>query len=134
MTPRARGILRIDSLGGIAVGGAVLVGSRWLTELYGLPYRVIVSMAIANLAYGSFSGGLLRVWMKRGELAKIWISVLATANVAWLGVCAWVLVSHLHEVSVFGLAHLVIEGLYVAALGIVETIYVRPDATVVRQG
>ena len=73
-------------------------------------------MGVANLLYGSYS---LFVTTRRGRSKKL-IEILAVANVIWLFICISILVCYWQQISIFGLIHVLGEGMYVAVLGLVE--------------
>lgn len=113
----ASSLLWVDSLGGLAAGFGTLVLRRELAAWYGMPEAVLLGIALANLAYGSGSGALaLTPRLRR----PAWVAVLATANMAWGAVCAALFWRYGAEARPLGIAHLVLEGTYVAALGLLE--------------
>jgi hypothetical protein len=112
----ARHLLRIDSLGGLAVGAMVLPLSPWLSTLYAVPQALVVGMGVANLAYGTMSGLLHR----RAERPAALIRLLVAANALWGVLCLITAVTLASTASVFGLATLVGEGLYVGGLAVLE--------------
>ncbi|WP_373061612.1 hypothetical protein [Gemmatimonas sp.] len=81
-----------------------------------MPPSLLIAMAMANLTYGLFSFSLAI----RRVRPRALIVLLAVANATWAiacGVAALVLAS---TASMFGLAHLLIEGLLVGALAVFE--------------
>jgi len=88
----------------------------WLSGIYAMPPSLLIAMAMANLTYGLFSFSLAI----RRVRPRALIVLLAVANATWAiacGVAALVLAS---TASMFGLAHLLIEGLLVGALAVFE--------------
>ncbi|MFM2246423.1 MAG: hypothetical protein RL071_2497 [Pseudomonadota bacterium] len=117
---RLRALLRIDSGGGLVAGALLLLlllVQVPVSSLLGLPLPALIGVGVANLAYGLSSGALLRATPPLRPRAT---AALATANIAWLGVCLGLLVVYAPVLRPLGRAHLVLEGLYVAALGGVE--------------
>lgn len=111
-----RKLLWIDSVGGLVAGGIMLALSGWLSGFYRLPQSGIVVMGIANLAYGSYSG-----WLRRRPVRPMpLIVLLVIANAAWAVVCWSAAVRTASSASVFGLAHLIGEGGWVAGLAVLE--------------
>ena len=109
-------LLWIDCLGALAAGAAMLVFSSWLSGLYGFSRQFVVGLAAVNLAYGSFSLSLAA----RRRRPPALIALLALANLAW-GLVCFAAAIHLSDAATpFGLAHLVLEGLYVGGLGALE--------------
>lgn len=128
MNRRARSILWFDSLGGLVAGVVALLVRRWLASLYGFSVDLVVLIAAANIAYGTYSGALAVLASRGGPLPRLAIDVLVLANLAWTAVCAALLRHTWPSASAFGIAHLALEGLWVGALGIVEYRRVRPFA------
>ncbi|RMH19850.1 MAG: hypothetical protein D6696_09575 [Acidobacteria bacterium] len=111
-----RKLLWIDGLGALAAGVAVLSLSAWLSSWYGLPRSFLIFLALVNLVYASFSLSLAARWRRPMGL----ILLLALANLTWAVLCwRWAIVWR-EVASPFGLAHLVVEGLYVGILGGLE--------------
>jgi hypothetical protein len=109
-------LLWVDSLGGLGVGVVALTLSGWLATLHGLPFSVVVFTSVANLVYGSFS-----LWIQLRQTRTIThIVLLASANIAWLGVCVLLVLMHHATITAFGVIHLLGEGVYVAGLGMLE--------------
>ena len=111
-----RKLLWIDGAGGLFVGAVVLLICGWLSELYGLPYKLLFFIGAANVLYGSYSTSLAM----RSERPKNLILLLVFANLTWMFVCMSLAISNLETASLFGLAHLVGEGLYVGGLACLE--------------
>lgn len=119
--PRVRSLLWIDCTGGLLVGTIVLATSAWLSTLFALPVGFVILMGAANLAYGAFSFSLAR----RATRPRALLQLLATANIAWAVLCGVATVVFASEASPFGLAHLVVEGVYVGCLGLLEWRYLE---------
>ena len=111
-----RNLLWIDGLGGVVVGVAMFVLSGWLSEWYRLPRDFLLFMGAVNLAYGCYSLPLA----KRSRRPMSLIMLLAVANLAWGVACLRWAVVFRDTASFFGLAHFVLEGLYVGGLGCLE--------------
>ena len=109
-------ILWFDGIGGIAAGIIVLSFNPWLSGFYGLPQTFIIFMGIVNLAYGSYSTPLAI----RKRRSKRQISVLAAANTVWGLLCFSFLILFMKGITIFGITHLVVEGVYVGGLGCLE--------------
>lgn len=112
----AKSLLWIDCTGGVVAGVAVLTLSGWLSTLYRLPVDLVVTMGIANLVYGGFSFSLAR----RRTRPRALLLVLVAANLCWALFCAITTVIVATRASYFGLAHLILEGMYVGGLGMLE--------------
>ena len=111
-----RKLLWIDGLGGVVAGLAVLLLRNWLSEWYRLPPQFLLLIGVANLAYGSYSLSLAM----RARRPIIFILLLAAANLTWTILCLRWAVMYAGTASWLGLAHLIIEGLYVGALACLE--------------
>lgn len=112
----ATSLLWIDCTGGLVVGTLVLSLADWLSALYALPLGLVVAMGIANLAYGTFSLSLARRRVRPPAL----LLLLVAANIAWAIACATTAAFVATQASVFGLAHLLLESVYVGGLGALE--------------
>lgn len=108
--------------------------SAWLSEFYRLPRQVIRWIGFANLGYGAFAAlvaitvvGALRTGSTgRVSAGRRLVWTLLAANTAWAGVCVWLLVVYATEASLFGCAHLALEGLFVLGLAMLEYRRVLP--------
>lgn len=110
-------LIRIDWIGAAVAGLLVLLFSNWVADLYSLPITLVRALAWVNLAYSSFSFTLAMA-SREGRVPLL--RVVAVANLVWT-LCCFVLAARwLGEASVFGLAHLVGEGIFVGALGVLE--------------
>lgn len=113
---RLRSLLWFDCTAGLAVGLAMLALSGVLSPLFGLSRGVLVTTAVANLAYGSFSYSLVR----RPEAAPRRVRVLVVANFAWALVCVALAAVYAGPGSWLGAAYLLAEGVFVGVLASVE--------------
>jgi hypothetical protein len=109
-------LLWVDCGAAFIAGVAVLSVAGWLADLYVLPRGLLVTMGAANLGYGAFSFSLAR----RARRPPSLIVLLVVANGTWALVCGLAAVSLAGTASVFGLAHLVGEGLFVGGLAALE--------------
>jgi protein-S-isoprenylcysteine O-methyltransferase Ste14 len=110
-------ILWVDALGALGAGTLVLLLDHQLAAWYRMPLTVVTGLALANVGYGSMSFALALVPRWRRP-AAVWL--LIVANWGWLAVCLLLLGRHGGAASGLGVAHLLVEGVYVAALGTVE--------------
>jgi len=111
-----RDLLWIDSRAGLAVGFGMFVLSGWLSSWFGLPRELLLIMGAANLAYGLYSGWLFTRTLRPPGA----ITALVVANGIWAMSCLTAAYHFAPGASVFGLAHLVGEGLFVGTLAVVE--------------
>lgn len=114
--PRPRDLLWVDCTAGLAAGVVVLALSPWLGRLYALPRGLLAGIAVANLAYGTFSFSLAR----RARRPRALIALLVVANAAWAVLCFIAAVHFSGTASAFGLAHLAGEGVIVGGLAALE--------------
>ncbi len=114
----ARYLLWIDCAGALLAGIIVFLLSEQLVALHRFPKAIIMTIATANVAYGCFSLSLAR-WRQRPQAM---IVLLAAANVTWALACIAGAAMLWSEASLFGLAHLLLEGAYVAFLATNEWI------------
>jgi hypothetical protein len=126
MDRRAQAILRLDGGAGFCVGVAVLLLHDWVGQLHALPPSLVFFLGAANLAYGSYSGTLAIRAAVGKATPRAAIDLLIAANALWSVVCAALLVMTHRSASPFGVAHIAIEGLFVAALAVAERRWVRP--------
>ena len=109
-------ILWLDCIGGLVVGTVVLIFASLLSDWEGLPKTTVQFMAIANLAYGSYS---FYVTTRRQRPLSL-VTILSVANIVWLPVCIVIVALFANQITGLGMLHLLGEGLYVAGLGVVE--------------
>jgi hypothetical protein len=112
-----RTLITIDWLAGATAGGLMLSLRGWLAELSRLPSELILVMGIANLAYAGVS--FLMAMLSEGERVPF-ILVIAGANILWGTVCVVLALIWWGHASLFGVAQLVGEAVFVAGLGVLE--------------
>ena len=111
-----RRLLWIDGTAGAVVGIAVLAASAWLAEWFALPRAFLLFTGVVNVAYGAYSLTLA----SRDRRPRAWITFLVGANAMWAMLSVvWVFLFR-ETASVWGLAHLSAEGLFVAGLAALE--------------
>lgn len=113
---RYKSLLWIDCTGGLTVGAFVLAFANWLSTLYALPLTLVYVMGAANLAYGTFSLSLAR----RAVRPRSLLLLLVAANLTWAVLCGVAAAVFAAEASAFGLAQLLLEGVFVGGLGLLE--------------
>ena len=109
-------LLWIDGLAGLGAGLVILLASGWLSGWYGLPTKLLLFTGAVNLAYGSYSLPLARRRLRPLGM----IVFLAAANLFWTLVCFGLAFHHRHDASIFGLVHLIGEGVFVGGLALAE--------------
>ncbi len=109
-------LLWIDGLAGLSAGVVMVLASGWLSSWYGLPTKLLLFTGVVNLAYGSYSLPLAR--RRRRPLGMI--VFLVAANLGWTLVCFGLAFHFRHEATLFGLAHLIGEGVFVGGLALLE--------------
>jgi hypothetical protein len=111
-----RNLLWVDCCAALLAGVVVLTLSEWLSQLYAVPRALLVSVAIVNMAYGTFSFSLAR----RPRRPRSLIVLLVVANATWAALCALAAMILAGTASAFGLAHFTGEGLFVGGLASLE--------------
>ena len=111
-----RRLLWVDGLGALAAGIVVLLIKGWLSQWYALPEQLLFFTGVVNLIYASYSIPLAA----RAIRPMSWILFLVVANLTWAIVCLTLAFSYSATASLFGMAHLIGEGLYVGGLGCLE--------------
>jgi hypothetical protein len=109
-------ILWVDGLAGLAAGVLVLGLRHWLTALYGLPQRLVAVIGVANLVYGT-CGLTLALWRRR---RRAFVVTMAIANGSWAVGCVWLAIRFAHGATALGIATLLFEAAFVAALAVAE--------------
>ncbi len=111
-----RKLLWLDCTAAFLAGAVVLALSGWLSQLYALPHAFVITLALVNLGYGTFSFSLAR----RQQPPRRLIVALVVANAMWAVLCGIAALWLVGTASMFGLAHLVGEGLFVGGLAALE--------------
>lgn len=120
MKGKALGLLRIDALAGLSVGLTVLLLVKPLSQLYGLPEPELRGLALANLAYGSYSGSLV-IRLSRGRALSLFsVRFLALANALWAPICLAIVVAFWPRLQPLGVTVLLFEAVFVGGLGVLE--------------
>lgn len=125
---RAIGLLSLDSGAALAAGIFMLALARVLAPWYQVKPELLQFLGVVNLVY-SMGSGTLAVRARRGQVPRrLWIDLLVIANLAWAVVCACLLLGLRGLAGPLMLAHLALEGAFVAALAALERRWVRPWA------
>ncbi len=109
-------LLWIDCIAGALAGVAVLLLLDWLAALYGMPRELLVFIGVANVLYASYSFSLAVRRTRSPDL----LNALIVANGVWALVCIGMAVRWAGTASLFGLAHLLAEALFVGGLARLE--------------
>lgn len=126
MHRRARALLWLDGSAACVAGVVVLALHDALAQLHGFSRALVLFIGAVNLAYSCYSG-TLAVRASRGHTpTRRAIDILVAANLAWAAVCAAIVAVTADTASIFGLAHVGLEGLFVGALAGLEYRRVRP--------
>lgn len=112
-------LLWIDCIAAGIAGTATLALAPWLSEWYRLPPALIHLIGVTNLIYGGYSFALA----VRAERPKALLVGLVLANAAWAVTCLRWALAFGDVASVFGLLHLIGEGLFVGGLAVLEWRY-----------
>ena len=111
-----RRLLWIDCTAAAVAGVVVLLIHGWLSGWYGLPQELLIFIGAANVVYASYSGSLA----VRARRPKALILFLVSANLLWSMVCVILALIYRDTATLFGLAHLLGEALFVGGLGGLE--------------
>lgn len=109
-------VLWVDCIGAFVTGLAMLFVSGWLSVLYGLSPEFVVGHAFAHLIYGTYSFSLA----VRKQRPMSLLLLLIFGNAAWAAFCLVIAESIFGDATVFAVAHLILEGIYVGALATIE--------------
>ena len=116
LTISAPRLLWLDCGAGAFVGITVLLFHGWLSDLFQLPARLVFVMGMANLAYALYSFSLAL----RQKRPLMLIKLLVLANFTWAVLCFTWFAAFAATASIFGLAQLGLEGLFVGGLALQE--------------
>jgi hypothetical protein len=111
-----KNLLWVDCIAGALAGVVVLTFSGWLGSLYALPRELLLLNGAANLLYASYSFSLAR----RARRPRALINLLVFANLAWAVACLWLAGTFAGTATMFGVAHLVGEAVFVGGLAGLE--------------
>lgn len=109
-------LLWIDCTAGASVGVAVMLLHSWLAGWYGLPSDFVWFLGLANFGYGIYSFTLAI----RQQRPRLQFAVLVAANLVWAMLCLRWAMQHFGAASLLGLAHLLLEAVFVGGLGLLE--------------
>ncbi|MBT9457119.1 MAG: hypothetical protein IV097_10915 [Burkholderiaceae bacterium] len=109
-------LLWIDCAAAALAGVAVLSLIGWLSRLHVLPQGLLLFIGAVNLLYACYSFSLAIRARRPSPLIKF----LVFANGCWAIVCICLALSLAGTASLFGLAHLLGEALFVGGLAGLE--------------
>ena len=109
-------LLWIDCIAGALAGVAMLLLLDWLAALYGMPTDLLVFIGIANVLYASYS---LSLAIRRTR-TQLLLNALIVANSVWALLCVGLAVRWAGTATLFGMAHLLAEALFVGRLASLE--------------
>lgn len=111
----------IDGFAALSAGALMFVFRGLLADLYGLSYQFLTTIALVNTLYSVF-GLTLGVLRRR----PAWLlTALISANLLWAAACIVFAARAPDSATFWGYGHLVGEGAFVAALGLLEWRYRR---------
>jgi len=111
-----RKLLWVDCTAAMVAGTTVVALSGWLSRLHLLPQELLLFIGGVNLLYGFYSFTLAR----RAVRTIFLIKVLVYANAAWAVVCLALAARFWDQASLWGIAHLVGEAIFVGGLAAME--------------
>nr|WP_315493951.1 hypothetical protein [uncultured Rhodoferax sp.] len=109
-------LLWIDCIAGALAGVAMLLLLDWLTALYGMPTELLIFIGAANVLYASYSFSLAI----RRTHTPLLLNALIVANSVWALLCVGLAVRWAGTATLFGMAHLLAEALFVGRLASLE--------------
>lgn len=111
----------IDGFAALSAGALMFVFRGLLTDLYGLSYQFLTTIALVNTLY-SVIGLILGVLRRR----PAWLlTALISANLLWAAACIVFAARAPGSATFWGYGHLIGEGAFVASLGLLEWRYRR---------
>jgi hypothetical protein len=113
---RLRRVLWADFTAGASAGVFVLSLSIWLESIYVIPRLLLLFMGTAGLLYASLALALASRPVPPPPL----VALLGSANLVWAALCVLIAFNLLSSASWLGLAHLVVEAVFVSWLGVNE--------------
>ncbi len=111
-----RRLLWIDGLAAASAGLIVLLLRGWLVDWYSLPAEFLLLIGAVNLLYSLYSLPLALL----SRRPRLFILFLVIANLTWATLCIVWSIYYAATASVFGMIHLIGEGLFVAILAGLE--------------
>ena len=114
--PVIANLLWIDSGAAALAGSLCLLLSERLSVLHALPQELLQLIGVVNLLYAAYSFSLAI----RARRPRWLITLLVLANSAWALVCLGMAASFAGTASVFGIAQLLGEAVFVAGLAGLE--------------
>ena len=113
---RLRRLLWADFTAGATAGAFVLPLSIWLESIHQIPRLFLLFMGTAGFLYAAIALALASRPVPPPHL----VTLLGSANLVWAAVCVLSAFILLSSASWLGLAHLVVEAVFVAWLGVNE--------------
>ncbi len=107
----ARALLWIDCGAALLAGALMFALGGWLSELYLLPRSFLALVASVNVALSL---------ALRARRPRALLLALVLGNAAWAAACGAMAFAVAGRASAFGVAHLVLEGLFVGGLARLE--------------
>ena len=111
-----KNLLWIDCIAGALAGVAMLLLLDWLAALYGMHRELLVFIGVANVLYASYS---LSLSIRRTR-TPLMLNALILANGVWALVCIGLAMRWAGTATMFGMAHLLAEALFVGRLASLE--------------
>jgi hypothetical protein len=126
MTRRAKNILTLDGSAALIAALFMFTLREPLARLHGFEPAFVTALAAVNALYGCYSGTLaVRAW--RGLLpSRASIDLLIAGNATWSIICVGIIAFRWTSSTAWGVAHVGLEGVFVACLAAAERRWVRP--------
>ena len=111
-----RNVLWIDCTAAALAGVVVLLFREWLSALQALPSPLLLFIGMVNILYACYSFTLAT----RAYRSQSMIILLVAGNLVWATVCLGLAMHFLASATVWGIAHLLGEAIFVGSLAAVE--------------
>ena len=109
-------LIWIDGIAALLSGCFVLAFRGQLAPFLHLPEQLLLAMCWVSFGYAAYS---IRLAMQKQKPKKL-IKVLVAANSIWAILCIGIAIYFITAATLWGIAYLILESLFVAALAVLE--------------
>lgn len=109
-------LIWIDGMAALLSGCFVLAFRGQLAPWFNLPEQLLLAMCWVSFGYAAYS---IRLAMQKTKPTK-WLKVLVAANSIWAVLCIAIAIYFSDTATLWGIAYLSLESLFVAALAVLE--------------
>jgi hypothetical protein len=117
VTANPRRLLLIDCLGALVTAGCLAFVLAPLETYFGMPRNILFPLAIAAGCFALYSGTCY--FLSDGK-RPLWLTIIATANLLYCCVTAWLLFQMNEQLTPLGLIYFILEILVILVLVRVE--------------